>query len=67
MKNNYHTREGYEQLLKNILRETQKPIPKDIYTISDIKLLTLINHTLHLNHCFVFNHNEVEDILDALA
>lgn len=66
MKYNPHTRQGYEQLLRNICRETNEKFEFDFLHYSDHGLLKAINSRLQKNGCKPFAPEEMNDILEVM-
>lgn len=63
MKTSYHTRQGYEQLLRNMCRECkfETPYPLDVENCSDFELLTAINYMLIYADCIPLTITELWD------
>jgi len=67
MTSKYHTRQGYEQLLRNITSQSEFKVHGNIKYMSDIRLLQEINDQLELNECIKYNYDEIESILYILS
>lgn len=67
MTTKHHTREGYEQLLRSVLSQSEFKANGAIGHMSDIRLLQEINDQLALNGCIQYNYDEIENILEILS
>lgn len=66
MKTNHHTRQGHEQLLRNVSKEGSGKVWGSMRKMKNIDILHEINDQLILNGCIPFTYDELENILDAL-
>lgn len=58
--NHYHTREAYERLYFNLLKERAIPANKNIGHLSDFHLLCAINRELCEQNCIQLTPDELE-------